>query len=509
MNFEQDFLNYFGDRFSFLYLKSVVVSSKQNLCTITFLYPSDKENLTDAEKDEIISFLKENLKLSKLELKVKFLKVYLEEKLIKKAIFQFFEEKFKLLNTYIKDGDVEIKISNIDVEIVLKVSPRISDFMVNNKVVTLLAKELKNNFLIDFIITTSTCEDKIDEVDIDNVEFKASYKKPHRYDVLVIKTIVGRNIPPKPEYISQITSPKKSVILAGYVKDIARKDFVVKNGKRAGQERAYFTFTLEDRQGKIDCIYFCPKTYLSDLEKIEDTMYLLLHGDVRVGLSNKLTFYIDRIALASEMEEIPTENTENVEYDRVEIEKLGAMEQDNMFGRVEKYNSKVMNNTIVVFDIETTGLDTNLDQITEIGAVKIDHGSIIEKFSTFVKPTIEIPYEVQELTHITNEMVENAPPIEHVIKQFYEFSKDCILCGHNIIKFDIKFIKRYGLMVGLDFDNDIIDTMNEARLSRLKVSKFTLGTVTKALGIELVGAHRAWNDAFATAQVLLALNKSK
>ena len=121
--------------------------------------------------------------------------------------------------------------------------------------------------------------------------------------------------------------------------------------------------------------------------------------------------------------------------------------------------------------------------------------------------TIEIPYEVSELTHITNDMLEDAPPIEHVIKQFYDFSKDCVLCGHNVIGFDIKFIRRFGSYYDLTFDNDIIDTMNEARVSKLKISRFNLGTVTKALGIELVGAHRAWNDAYATAQVLLKLNE--
>ena len=198
---------------------------------------------------------------------------------------------------------------------------------------------------------------------------------------------------------------------------------------------------------------------------------------------------------------------ENVVYKEIEIEKLSAVEQDNMFGKIDKYNSKIMNNNIVVFDIETTGLNPDLDQIIELGAVKIEHGNIIEKFSTFVKPTIEIPYEVSELTHITNDMVEDAPPIECVIKKFYDFSKDCVLCGHNVIGFDIKFIRRFGSYYDLTFDNDIIDTMNEARVSKLKISRFNLGTVTKALGIELVGAHRAWNDAYATAQVLLKLNE--
>ena len=509
MNFEQEFLNFFGEKYSDLYLKNVVVSSAHNLCTITFLYPSSKDNLKDEEKKEIIDFIKEKLKLSKFELKIKFLKVYVEEKLIRKTIFEIFEEKFKLLNTYIKNEDVEIKITNLDVEIILKVSPRINDFIVSNKLANYLAKELKNNFLTEFIVTVEPCADKVDDVDIDNIQIKTLAKKIQRYDVLVIKNIVGGDIPPKPEFLSNIVSPKASVIVAGYISKLERKDFVIKKGARAGQQKAYYSFKLEDRHGKIDCIYFCPKKYERDLDALEENMFLLLHGDVRMGFTNRLTLYIDKIALASEIEAQLEQEKEDEPYKEVEIERLGALEQDNMFGKVDKYNSKIMNNTIVVFDIETTGLNSDIDQIIELGAVKIEHGNIVEKFSTFVKPTIEIPPEVSELTHITNDMVEDAPPIEQVIKQFYEFSKDCVLCGHNVIGFDIKFIKRFGAYYDLYFDNDIIDTMNEARVSRLKISRFNLGTVTKALGIELKGAHRAWNDAFATAQVLLKLNMAK
>ena len=508
MDFVQEFNLKLGSKYPNLHIKNVVVSVKENLCTITFLYPSQDENLTDEQKEEIITFIKDKLKLEELKLKVKFMKVYVEEKLIRKMLFQLFEEKFKLLNTYVRDDDVKIKIGGIDVEIVVNVSPRIAEFFNNNKVSSYLCKELKNNFLVDFVITLNVCENKIDEVEIDNVVVKTSAKKTQRYDVLIIKDVIGSNIPPKPEYISYITGPKTSVIIAGYISGLTRKDFVIKKGARVGQQKAYYTFSICDGKGKIDCIYFCPKKHERDMDVLEENMFLLLHGDVRMGLNSKLVLYIDKLALASETEQLLQEEEDDVQtYKPVEIERLGALEQDNMFGEVDKYNAKIMNSNIVVFDVETTGLNPEIDQIIELGAVKIERGNIIEKFSTFIKPTIEIPYEVTELTHITNEMVEDAPPIEQVIKEFYDFSRDCVLCGHNIINFDIKFIRRFGRLQNLEFDNNLIDTMNEARVSRLKISRFNLGTVTKALGIELKGAHRAWNDAYATAQVLLKLNE--
>ena len=240
---------------------------------------------------------------------------------------------------------------------------------------------------------------------------------------------------------------------------------------------------------------------------LEEFMYVLMQGDVNLNKMGKLSLYIKKIALAQKIEQ---EEKPKIVYQGkvVEIEKLPAMEQDTMFGRMINYNNKIAGRTIVVFDIETTGLNPDVDQIIELGAVKIVDGNIIEKFSTFVKPTKKIPSDVVNLTGITDKMVENAPPIEFVLRDFYDFTRDCVLCGHNIIGFDIKFIKREAENIGLDFDNEIIDTMNEARVSNLKTSKFNLGTVTKLLGISLVGAHRAWNDAFATAQVLLKLNEA-
>ncbi len=504
MNFEQEFSKKFGDRFPNLYLKNVVVSG--DTCTVTFLYPSADETLTDAEKEEITKFVEEKLGLVNLKLKVKFMKAYVEEKLIRKELSIILEDKFKLLNTYIHDEDIKVEITNIDCTITFDVSPRLSQFFADNKVSSYLAKLLKDNFLMNFNINLNVLADKIDEVDLDDIKVKTPSYKTQRYDVLVIKDVIGKDIPPKPEYISNIQYPKSAVILAGYISDLERKDFVIKKGARAGQQKAYYKFNLIDRKGRMECIYFCPKKNERDMDALEENMFLLLHGDVRLGLNGKLTLYVDKLALASETEQkeeiqAPTEARE------IEIERLGALEQDSMFGAVEKYNHKIMDNNIVVFDVETTGLNPETDQIIELGAVKIEKGNIVEKFSTFVKPTIEIPYEVTELTHITNEMVEDAPDIEDVIRQFYDFSKDCVLCGHNIINFDIKFIRRFGSLQNLNFDNNIIDTMNEARVSRLKISRFNLGTVTKALGIELKGAHRAWNDAFATAQVLLKLNE--
>ncbi len=509
MNFQQEFNAEFGDKYENLQLKDVVVKKREGICTITFLYPSTAKELTDLDKRDITNWLNQNLNFEKMQLKVKFMRVFLEERLIRKAIQNYFESKYKLIINYVNDDNVSIRITEIDVLIDIELSSRMVEFFGEHKITQELAKFLKDNFLVEFVINLIENPNLIDEVDIENVEMKTRYRVAQRYNVEIIKDVIGSGTTPKPEYLSFITSPKNSVIVAGYIKKIERKEFIRKTGKHAGEPKAYYNFQIADGKGRMDCIYFCPRKNEKDMDALEEFMYVLVHGDVKFNQMNKLCLYIDKLALATEVQK--KEETIKEEYKHegpvVQIEKLTAMEQDTMFEHVDKYNKKIIGRTIVVFDIETTGLDPATDQIIELGAVKIENGNIIEKFSTFVKPTKKLSYEVVNLTGITDEMLEDAPPVDLVIKDFYEFSKGCVLCGHNIIGFDIKFIRREGENVGLVFDNELIDTMNEARVARLKISRFNLGTVVKALGLTLEGAHRAWNDAFATAQVLLKLNE--
>lgn len=171
---------------------------------------------------------------------------------------------------------------------------------------------------------------------------------------------------------------------------------------------------------------------------------------------------------------------------------------------VTYYDSKKEYNSYVVFDIETTGLSSRNDKITEIGAVKILNGEIVDRFSQLINPEKEIPQVVVELTGISNAKVENEPTIEEVIPKFYDFAKDSVLVAHNA-KFDISFIRREYANNNLDFNHPILDTLVLARAIMTDMRRFNLGTLCRNLGVSLVGAHRAVNDAEATAAVFMKL----
>jgi len=508
MNFEEEFVTEFGEKYKDLELQSVVVKKREGICTITFLYPSTVKELSETEKKEIVDFLEGKLSFENLKLRVKFMRAFVEERLILKEIKSFFENRYKLIYTYLKDENFKIKTTPVDVEVKIVASERIEKFFAEHNIITELSKFLRANFLSEFVVSLEIKDDFVDEVDIENVEIKAVYKTVKRYNVEIIKECVGKNVPTKPEYINNIKTAKAGVVVAGFINKLERHDFVRKTGAKAGTEGVYFTFVLEDERGKIDCLIFCSKSSLRQIEALEDCMYVVLHGDVEKSkFSGRLTLKVDKLALANKVEGLDLEDEQKnaISGGVVKVEKLETLSQDNMFGKITEYDELIKGKTVVVFDLETTGFDRVNDQITDIGAVKIVDGIMKEKFMTLVKPTISISKEVSALTHITNEMVENAPPVESVLMDFYNFVQGCTLCGHNIIGFDLDFIRRYEADLGVVFDNPVIDTYKLAIKKNVKAHNFKLGTLCEYFGIRLVDAHRAWNDTYANAQLLLKL----
>lgn len=158
----------------------------------------------------------------------------------------------------------------------------------------------------------------------------------------------------------------------------------------------------------------------------------------------------------------------------------------------------------VAFDIETTGLEVETEEIIEIGALKVIDGKVVDRFMEFVKPKKLISEKITEITGITNEMVAQARPIEEVIKDFVSFCADHVLIGHNI-QFDYKFCKRYASMHGYAFEKKGIDTLKIARAVHKEMESKSLGALCEHYQIINHAAHRAYHDALATAKLYQTL----
>ncbi len=163
---------------------------------------------------------------------------------------------------------------------------------------------------------------------------------------------------------------------------------------------------------------------------------------------------------------------------------------------------QTLKDTFVVFDLETTGFSSIKDKIIEIGAVKVEKGVVTERYSTFVNPGRPIPFNIQQLTGIVDEMVISAPPIEIVLPDFLMFVGDAVLVAHNA-SFDVGFIEQNCRYQDIRPDFTSLDTVALARVLLPTISKYKLTVVAKALGISLENHHRAVDDANATADIFL------
>ena len=179
---------------------------------------------------------------------------------------------------------------------------------------------------------------------------------------------------------------------------------------------------------------------------------------------------------------------------------LEAYLVDDIKDVVTNAKGQSLQESYVVFDIETTGFSPLSNKIIEIGAVKVENGEIVDRFETFVNPKVPIPFRIEQLTSINDSMVIDAPTIEEVLPKFLDFAKGSIFIAHNA-DFDMGFIKKNAEDMGLDEEFTYGDTVGMARYLLPTISKYTLDHVAKTVGVSLEHHHRAVDDAECTALI--------
>ena len=157
----------------------------------------------------------------------------------------------------------------------------------------------------------------------------------------------------------------------------------------------------------------------------------------------------------------------------------------------------------IVFDIETTGLSKEINEIIEIGAVRVKNGQVLDQFQSFVRPQIPVPYEITKLTGITQQMVQDAPDTQTVLRDFWAFAQDAPLVAHNA-SFDTGFVFGASRKYGMEVHSDVVDTLLIARVHLRQLKSKALNRLAKHYGFPLEH-HRAVNDAMCTAQIFYAM----
>ncbi|GFO84373.1 MULTISPECIES: 3'-5' exonuclease [Anaerostipes] len=160
----------------------------------------------------------------------------------------------------------------------------------------------------------------------------------------------------------------------------------------------------------------------------------------------------------------------------------------------------------VAFDLETTGLSPESDQMIEIGAVKIQDEKIIGKYNCIIRPEVPVSDFIIELTGITRQMLQNGIPLRKGVEEFLAFSEGFPVLGHNLM-FDYSFMKTAANACRKPFERDGVDTLAAARKLLRGLKNKKLETLCAHYHYVNESAHRAYDDALATAVVFEQMKK--
>ncbi|MES2800494.1 MAG: exonuclease domain-containing protein [Bacteroidota bacterium] len=157
-----------------------------------------------------------------------------------------------------------------------------------------------------------------------------------------------------------------------------------------------------------------------------------------------------------------------------------------------------------IIDIETTGGTPKESKITEIGIYIHDGENIVDEFVSLINPEIPITAFVVQLTGINNKMVATAPKFYELAKKIIEITEGCVFVAHNV-GFDYTIIRNEFKSLGYDYRRSNLCTVRTSRAILPGMDSYSLGKLTRALGIALSGRHRAGGDALATTHLFKLL----
>lgn len=472
-----------------------------------------------------------------VEIAVEFVRTYIDNDKASAELKKWFAENFPILYvsflgfsllSYDKDMNIMYIVMDFDIT----AEKLIADVGFQKKAKEVMSQKFACSFDISF--TYKRCESDVSASE-SLIADVITYRKIERYiKVTNLVTLVGKDLCENAVKLGEdvgaegvamaLTAAEGSELQVIYIEDLLPnlKEICIcgtvtritsiqtKTGK------TLFVIRLADFTGEYTVKYFAIDKNAAMMQHIEtDTAIAVKGKTVKDTFDNTTVFMANAISLCKLPEnfkrELPPPPIPAPHYVTVAPRPIKIDAQASMFhtpGDISSVPEYIKNKNIVVFDIETTGLNVMEDRITEIGAVRIKDGVIAECFSTLVNPYKTIPPEVVEKTGITNEMVVDSPSWDKVAPDFYKFCYGAVLAGHNIDNFDVPFIKNQCKALKLPFDHETIDTLTLARKYFAgKVVNYKLETLLDYYSIEVDAHHRALDDCVGNARLLLRMSE--
>lgn len=470
---------------------------KVKIITDRVYTPTDKTRVEQVLKKNIPSYFNCNLEIEKLTP---------DCDMVKRKIAEIIGGVSMPVYSTLKDDDITVEKTENGFSFSVATTPEFAGGLVEK-----ICDSLSVSYCGEFTGTIVSVKLDVDSLHIEETEDEIAYETPiRRFEIENFEFLEGENIRKTAVYIADLNLVSDEVVLCGVIVDIRERTY--KN--KQGQEKVYYNFIIDDGTGRAQITYF---TRLKSLEKIK----ALQVGDsiVVTGLNEQFNGNLRYTGKTIDRGEVPKNFVPEKRqsrpvpacYHTVKPQQYVDMNQADFFSSTE-LPVCLKENDFVVFDLETTGLNSspvygNMDRIIEIGAYKIRGGEIKESFTTFINPERKLSDEIIKLTGITQEMVQDAPVFEEVMPDFFKFCAGSILVGHNIAGFDFKFVDYYCARLGYILDRKIIDTLQLSQ-ELLYLSNYKLNTVADKFNITF-NHHRAIDDALATAKIFIELIKLK
>ncbi len=530
-NFILEFQKFSRGKFPDLKFRDAEFFQNQNLIVVNFLVSTYKiKTISDEQKKEILEIVKKII--PDLKVKINFVKAYADEKIVTAKVFDFFQKVqphiFQLLSEDCLKVDVNEIYINLELSAVSSTFRLLEAMNTSEKL-----QEHLNKFFVETInIEIKEIEEKVEIESIDDTKNKIIddnlvYVQGARH----IKLKVGKkmfsqrkidDVNSLPTYIADVENPTENITLCGKVCEISEREY--KNKKydptdpKSTEMKTMFKWRLTDTTGNIECVAFPNAKKVEELRALSENMQIVCNG--KISESNyqgrSLSFMVSTIYLADidyssikEKQSKPAprmyKNIFPKEYSSI------SFKQDNIFELSERKTDNIVpsmlkNKSFVIFDTETTGLDTSTAMIIELAAVKMVDGQIVESWETLINPKMPIPETSKELTGIDDEMVQFEPDSDAVIPDFFKFTRECALVAHNI-NYDFPILNRHAKEVGYIFENDLFDTLALARQAFPYLKKYKLEFLSEHFGLLHENAHRAMSDVLATAELFKLIAK--
>ena len=478
--------------------RSAELSGKYFTLELLVEHSSYDKNLDDGLKEKVLAATKEILP-SSLTCIVKYVKAATDPDAVVRYIIEYVFKSNPTLYQQFSESAIAAKVEKDTLLVDITLEKFVYEYALKSSL-----QEQLENYLDKRVMEEVSVE--IHEVpNSDNADapvFRAVNKAAviRTVEVNVEKFFCG-NSSQLPRYICDVKGKESSdVCVCGIISNVKRR-YIEKIDKDL------YSFLINDTTGSIKVKYFEKKIKNVNWQEVfSEGKTLIMQGQIKFdSFDNDYEFFPRSVAEGtvdySSINIKSDYHTEPENYIRVFPQKMSEGVQNNIFA--EELNPEFKDKVFVVFDLETTGTDPVNDKIIEICGVKLVEGEICERFHTLVDPQMPIPVQASEVNHITDDMVAGQYTIDEILGDFYKFTRGTILVAQNA-PFDMGFLRVNGNKYKYDFDNSFADTLVMAR-RLLNLKKNDLGSLCKYFDIDLSGAHRALNDAVATAKLFVKL----